>query len=73
MDKKDYDQLADHLKPKGHKLRNSMNAFLYGGVIGSIAQGILEFFMSYYHCDQKTATPMQEQGLLSLLQALRMR
>lgn len=58
MDKKEYDQLAEELKPMGHKMKNAFYAFLYGGVIGAIAQGVLEFYMNVYHCHQKEATPM---------------
>jgi stage V sporulation protein AC len=58
MDRKEYDQLAEELKPTGHKVKNGFNAFLYGGVMGVIAQAILEFFMNVYHCSQKEATPM---------------
>lgn len=58
MDRQEYDQLAEELKPVGHKVKNSLNAFLYGGVIGAIAQGVLEFFMNIYQCSEKEATPM---------------
>lgn len=64
MDRKEYDQLAEELKPNGHKIKNGMNAFLYGGVIGAIAQGILEFFMNVYHCSEKEATPMMSITLV---------
>lgn len=58
MDRKEYDQLAEELKPSGHKVKNAFNAFLYGGVMGAIAQGVLEFYMNLYQCSQKEATPM---------------
>lgn len=58
MERKEYDQLAEELKPNGHTVKNGFNAFLYGGVIGAIAQGVLEFFMNVYDCNQKEATPM---------------
>ena len=58
MDRKEYDDLADQLKPKNHMFKNAFYAFLYGGVIGMIAQGLLEFYMYIYHCNQKDATPM---------------
>ncbi len=58
MDRNEYDELADHLKPKTHMVKHSFNAFIYGGVIGVIAQALLEFFMSVYHCNEKDATPM---------------
>lgn len=58
MDRKEYDQLAESLKPTGHKMKNAFYAFLYGGVIGAIAQGVLEFFINVYHVKQEDATPM---------------
>ena len=59
MDRKEYDQLAEELKPTGHKVKNAWNAFLYGGVLGAIAQGVLVFYMNVYDCSQKEATPMK--------------
>ena len=58
MDRKEYDQMAEELKPGGHKVKNGFNAFLYGGVMGAIAQGVLEFFMNVYNCSEKDAIPM---------------
>ncbi|WP_050636415.1 stage V sporulation protein AC [Candidatus Stoquefichus sp. SB1] len=58
MDRKEYDQLAEELKPNGHKVKNGFNAFLYGGVMGAIAQGVLEFFMNTMHVSEKDASPM---------------
>ena len=58
MDRKEYDQMAEELKPGGHKVKNGFNAFLYGGVMGAIAQGVLEFFMNVYFCSEKDAIPM---------------
>lgn len=58
MDRKEYDQLAEEMKPNGHSIKNGFNAFLYGGIMGIIAQGVLEFFMNVYNCNEKDATPM---------------
>lgn len=58
MDRKEYDRLAEELKPGGHRVKNGLNAFLYGGVMGAIAQGVLDFFMNTYHVSEKDATPM---------------
>lgn len=58
MDRKEYDQLAEELKPTGHKVKNGVNAFIFGGAIGIIAQGVLELFMNIYNCSEKEATPM---------------
>ena len=40
-----YNQLADKVKPKSHLLKNSLCAFLIGGLIGMIGQFLLEFYM----------------------------
>lgn len=58
MDKREYDLLADELKPKNHYLKNAFYAFLYGGVIGAIAQAVLEMYMNIFKCSEKEATPM---------------
>lgn len=58
MNHKEYDKIAEELKPKGQCLKHCLNAFLYGGVIGIIAQGVLEFYMKYFDYTQKEATPM---------------
>lgn len=58
MNTKQYDRLADQLKPKKNILKNCINAFIYGGVIGIIGQGILDFYMYYFNASEKEATPM---------------
>lgn len=58
MDKNEYNRIANELKPKGKIKSHCLNAFLYGGIIGIIAQAVLEFYMMIYHCTQKEATPM---------------
>lgn len=61
---KEYDRLADSKKPKTPKIKNALNAFIYGGVIGLIAQGILDFFMNVFHYTQKEATPLMSITLV---------
>lgn len=58
MDKRQYDKIAEELKPANHSIKNALYAFLYGGVIGAIAQGVLELYMNIYNCNEKEATPM---------------
>ena len=64
MERKDYDIMAEELKPKGHKVMNGINAFLYGGVIGMIAQAVLEFYMTFFHYTQEEATPLMSITLV---------
>ena len=58
MNSHEYNQMAEELKPKGECSKHCFNAFLYGGVIGIIAQGVLEMYMNIYICSEKDATPM---------------
>ena len=50
--------MAEEIKPTGHRVKNGFNAFLYGGVMGAIAQGVLEFFMNMMDVSEKDAIPM---------------
>lgn len=59
-----YDALADGLKPKKERLKNSIRAFLYGGAIGAIGQGVLELYMYLYDCTEKEAIPMMTLTLV---------
>lgn len=58
MNTKQYDQLAEDLKPDKHILKNCVNAFIYGGIIGVIGQGVLDFYQYIFDCSEKEATPM---------------
>lgn len=58
MNTKQYDQLADDLKPDKPILKNCINAFIYGGIIGVIGQGVLDFYQYIFDCSEKEATPM---------------
>lgn len=43
---KEYQQFADKKKPKPPFIKNVINAFIVGGIICSIGQGILNFYTS---------------------------
>lgn len=45
----EYQQFAQDREPKRPILLNSVRAFLSGGLICVIGQGIQQFFISYYH------------------------
>ncbi len=51
---KEYQQFADKKKPKPPFIKNVINAFIVGGIICSIGQGILNFYTSL-GLDQKEA------------------
>ncbi len=58
MDTREYDKIADQNKPKSESGQHCLNAFIYGGVIGVLAQIVLEIYMNIFQCSQKEATPM---------------
>lgn len=58
MDESKYNQLADSLKPKKHILKNTTNAFLFGGIIGMIGQFFLELYQNILSLSEKDAGPV---------------
>lgn len=58
MNTKQYDKLAEELKPSKPIVKNCINAFIYGGVIGIIGQALLDFYKSFFNVSEKDATPM---------------
>lgn len=50
-----YQDFAKAREPKIHILRNCIRAFLVGGIICIIGQGIQWVFMTYFNFDEKTA------------------
>ena len=52
-----YDELVNGMGPKRPIFKNCIKAFLVGGIICAIAQGIQFFFMNYYNYDAKTSVP----------------
>ena len=64
MNIKEYNDLAERQKPQVPKYKNAFNAFLYGGVIGIVGQGILEFYMKIFDYSQKDAVPLMSITLV---------
>lgn len=50
-----YQELAKAIEPKRPVLKNCIRAFLVGGLICTIAQGIQWVFINYFNFDEKTA------------------
>lgn len=50
-----YHKFANDREPKRPVLANCMRAFIAGGTICVIGQAIQNFFITYYHFDEKTA------------------
>ncbi len=64
MDKKTYERIAKQKKPKKYVLKHSLYAFISGGIIGAIAQGILDILMNYFDFSQEKAVPVMSMTLV---------
>lgn len=58
MNTSKYNQIAEKLKPQKQVKKHCLNAFIYGGIIGLIGQGLLDFYMTIFDIKEKEATPM---------------
>ena len=58
MDVSKYNQIAEKLKPQKQVKKHCISAFVYGGIIGIIGQGFLDFYMAIFDIKEKEATPM---------------
>ena len=47
MEKKLYEKIVMNHKPKEHRLRNAIIAFITGGIVGLIGQGLLDLYTYY--------------------------
>lgn len=50
-----YQDFATAREPKRPVLKNCLKAFLVGGIICTIGQGLMWIFMTYFNFDEKTA------------------
>ncbi len=55
MSPEEYKSIAKKHEPPGSILKNCLKAFLVGGLICVIGQGIQQFFMSVFHMSTKEA------------------
>lgn len=51
----EYDELVSSIEPKRPILTNCIRAFLVGGAICTIGQGLQWIFMNYFNFDEKTS------------------
>ena len=58
MNTSKYNKIAEQLKPSKQVGKHCLSSFIYGGIIGAIGQGILEFYMMIFDVNEKEATPM---------------
>ncbi len=64
MDQKRLQDTAKAHVPKTHKGKNALVAFISGGVIGAIGQGLCYVYMQSFEIDKETALPM---GIVTII------
>ena len=65
-DKNQYKQYVEKMSPKPNYLKNSIMAFLVGGIICCIGQGINDFYMKIINLDKLAAASATSMSLIFL-------
>ena len=65
-DKNQYKQYVEKISPKPNYLKNSIIAFLVGGIICCIGQGINDFYMKIINLDKLAAASATSMSLIFL-------
>lgn len=65
-DKNQYKQYVEKMSPKPNYLKNSIMAFLVGGIICCIGQGINDFYMKVINLDKLAAASATSMSLIFL-------
>ena len=56
MNKDEYKKLVKRHEPKENRIRNTITAFLVGGIVGFIAEGIIQIFMNIWSISRVEAS-----------------
>ena len=51
-----YEEIADQYKVNRHLIRNTIIAFITGGFVGLLGEGIIEILMSYFNMSRQIAS-----------------
>ncbi len=66
MERKEYQKLIEKHKPKENKLKNATIAFLIGGLVGVIGQGLVDFYQSFENISRNEAVSLMMVTLIFL-------
>lgn len=66
MEKKEYQKLTEKYSPKENKLKNAVIAFLVGGLVGVIGQGLVDLYMQIGNISQSEASSLMMVTLIFL-------
>lgn len=66
MEKKEYQKLIEKYSPKENKIKNACYAFLIGGLVGIIGQGLFDLYMAIGKISYNEATSLMMVTLIFL-------
>ena len=66
MEKRLYEKIVMNHKPKEHRLKNAFIAFLTGGIVGLIGQGLLDLYTYYLNISTSDAAVFMMVTLIFL-------
>lgn len=66
----EYNKLAESLKPKNPYLKNAIMAFLFGGLIGMIGQGIYALYMDIFNMESESAAALMSVTIVFIASVL---
>ena len=56
MINKKYDEIVERHKPKEQRSKNSLFAFLIGGLVGAIGEGLIQIYCSIWHISRTVSS-----------------
>ena len=56
MINKKYDEIVERHKPTGQRSKNSLIAFLIGGLVGAIGEGLIQIYCSIWHISRTVSS-----------------
>lgn len=66
MEKRLYEKIVMNHRPKEHRLRNAITAFIVGGIVGVIGEGLLELYTYYLNVSSSDAAVFMMVTLIFL-------
>lgn len=66
MEKRLYEKIVMNHRPKEHRLRNAITAFIVGGIVGIIGEGLLELYTYYLNVSSSDAAVFMMVTLIFL-------
>lgn len=50
-----YNEIVERYTPKEDRLKNAISAFLFGGLLGTLSEGLLRLYMMWFNMPRKEA------------------